>query len=274
MLTNPERIRIYQQAYLPEHLPDYVTAVSAAQPHLISDHLCLYRQQHLVFIGYPLGNPDAETPRVYEAACKLFQPSTVAIIAPTIWFPEQTYVKQPPDHYYRLNLPLDFLNPAVTYMVRRAERELVVNQGQFSKEHKKLVQSYLRGYDLRPAQKYIFTQIPRYLKISATARLLEARKKKALVAFTVVDVGSADYAFYLFNFRSDQINVPGASDLLFREMVKLTQAEGKKAINLGLGVHAGIRHFKEKWGGVPFCSHASAYISREPMVSGRLVDKL
>ena len=42
--------------------------------------------------------------------------------------------------------------------------------------------------------------------------------------------------------------MPGASDLLFSEMAQLAQSEGKEAINLGLGVHTGIRRFKEKMG--------------------------
>jgi hypothetical protein len=56
--------------------------------------------------------------------------------------------------------------------------------------------------------------------------------------------------------------VPGASDLLFNEMVRLAQSEGKQAINLGLGVHRGIRRFKEKWGGEPFLNHRSVLIQR------------
>lgn len=274
MLTEQERRRIYQQAYLPEHLPDYVTAVSSSQPYLISDHLCLFRQRHLTFIGYPLGDPDADTAQAYNEACRHLQPASVAIIAPTIWFPEQTHLNRPSDYYYRLDLPLPSISPAVTYMVRRAEKELVVSQGRFGKEHKSLIQHYLSGYGLIAEQKYIFKKIPRYLRMSATGRLLEARKGKVLVAFTIMDIGSADYAFYLFNFRSRQINVPGASDLLFLEMMKLARAEGKKALNLGLGVHAGIRHFKKKWGGVPFWPYASTKFVRAQMVSGRLIDKL
>jgi hypothetical protein len=95
-----------------------------------------------------------------------------------------------------------------------------------------------------------------------------------LVAFSIVDMGSARYAFYQFNFRSSKIAVPGASDLLFIEMVRLAQSEGKEAINLGLGVHTGIRHFKEKWGGEPFLSHNSVLIHRKPVVFGKLADKL
>jgi hypothetical protein len=38
-------------------------------------------------------------------------------------------------------------------------------------------------------------------------------------------------------------------------MIELTREQGKKEINLGLGVNEGIRRFKEKWGGVPFLNY-------------------
>ena len=130
------------------------------------------------------------------------------------------------------------------------------------------------GHRFNQRQKYLFKHISQYLKASDSAVLLEARMGNELVAFNIVDLGAADYAFYLFSFRSSKINVPGASDLLFHEMVNLAQAEGKKAINLGLGVNAGIRRFKEKWGGVPFLPYVSAMVHRGPVDLGRLAQKL
>jgi hypothetical protein len=159
-------------------------------------------------------------------------------------------------------------------MVRRAGRELQVKEGRFGKEHQKLVKDFLSRHDLTREQRYIFKRILHYSKRSMTMRLLEARKEDVLVAFTIVDTGSANYAFYLFNFRSVEENVPGASDLLFHEMVSLAQAELKGALNLGLGIHPGIRRFKEKWGGVSFLTHASAFVRRQPLEMGRLVGKL
>ena len=104
--------------------------------------------------------------------------------------------------------------------------------------------------------------------------LLEARKGKKLVAFNIVDLGAAYYAFYLFNFRSSKHNVPGASDMLVHEMVNLALIEGKKAVNLGLGINPGIRRFKEKWGGTPFMKYASAFVYKREVDLGRLAKKL
>ena len=274
MLSNQDLSHIYRHAYIPEHLPDYVEAISNAEPHLIENHLCFIIKNHLLFIGYSLSGDSRDSVRAYTAACSEFRPSTAAIIAPELWKIEDYFEEQPVDSYYRLELPLVAVPPGVAYMVRRAEKDLVLDTGKFGREHKKLIKSFIAGHSLSDQQNYIYKHLHHYLKRSKTARLLEVRKKDRLAAFTIVDLGSADSAFYLFNFRSTRVDVPGASDLLFREMVNLAQSEVKKAINLGLGINKGIRRFKEKWGGVPFLPHASAMVHRGPVNLGNLAKKL
>ena len=274
MLSNEEHQRIYRQAYLPEHLPDYVTAVSGAEPYLIKNHLCFFHRRHLMFIGFPLGDPADDTIQAYSSACERFRPATVSIIAPEIWLAEDDCEKQAPDSYYRLKLPLDGLQAEVAYMVRRAGRDLVVSRGKFSRDHKHIVKTFLSSRRFTPEQTHLFKRIHAYLKYSSSAVLLDARKSGRLAAFTVLDLGSAEYAFYLFNFRSTKFNIPGSSDLLFSEMVSIAQSNGKKAINLGLAVNPGIRYFKEKWGGVPFLSYEAALVYRETQGLGDLAQKL
>ena len=274
MLNNQDLSHIYRHAYIPEHLPDYVEAISSAKPHLIENHLCFFSNNHLVFIGYSLSGDNRDSARAYAAACNEFQPSTAAIIAPELWQIAESFEEQPTDSYYRLDLPLGLIAPGVAYMIRRAEKDLTICNGKFGKEHKKLIKGFLSGHDLSAPQQYIFKHIRYYLKRSKTGRLLEARKNGLLAAFTIVDLGSADFAFYLFNFRSNKVHVPGASDLLFREMVNLAQSEGKKSINLGLGINTGIRRFKEKWGGVPFLAYNSALVRRETWDLGDIAKKL
>ncbi|MCJ7774258.1 MAG: hypothetical protein MUP22_14140, partial [Desulfobacterales bacterium] len=89
-----------------------------------------------------------------------------------------------------------------------------------------------------------------------------------------VDLGSTDFAYYLFNFRSKHIHIPGASDLLFWEMILLAQSNGKKAINLGLGINDGIRRFKQKWGGKPFLPYTTDLMSTQSFDLGHLANKL
>ncbi|MEJ2728682.1 MAG: hypothetical protein P8185_09245 [Deltaproteobacteria bacterium] len=277
MLNSEDSSRIYQHAYLPEHLPGYVERISGAQPHLHGNYLCFIRRTHLIFIGYPLEVPSDDTPAAYTSACKRFDPSTVALIAPEIWLDSAAVEIQPGDSYYRLDLPLKSIHPEVAYMVRRAKKELEVKYGRFGTEHKKLIRKFIRNHDLTAAQIQIFKHVGNYANHSKTARLIEARRAERLAAFTIADMGSAKHAFYLFNFRSSKIVVPGASDLLFDAMVRLAQSEGKDAINLGLGIHAGIRRFKEKWGGVAFLPYRSAFVYRKQPAGpemGQLADKL
>ena len=274
MLNNQERQWIYRHAYLPEHLPDYVGAVSGAEPFLHHNYLYFLGKKHLIFNGYPL-EPDSDPPdQVYDIVCRRSRPSTVAVIAHDLWLPAEQYEHQATDSYYRLDLPLTSIDAAVAYMVRRAQRDLHVSRGRFGKEHKKIIRAFLAGHRINRRQKYIFKHIAQYLKASDSAVLLEARKQNKLVAFSIVDFGAVDYAFYLFSFRSVKIKVPGASDLIFQAMVNQAQAEGKKAVNLGLGVNAGIRHFKEKWGGVPFLKYCSALVDKREVDIGNLVKKL
>jgi len=274
MLSKEDCHRIYQQAYLPEHLPDYVAAVSGAEAYLIENHICFCQRHHMMFIGFPLGDPGSDTAQAYLAACERHEPATVAIIAPRIWLSDDACEKQPGDKYYRLTLPLDAIHAQVAYMVRRAQRDLVIVRGKFGREHKRIVKEFLTTRQLTPDQVYLFKHLQPFLKHSSSAILLEARKGREMVAFTVMDLGSVNYAFYLFNFRSIKFNIPGASDLLFHEMVNLAQSSGKRAINLGLGINFGIRCFKEKWGGVPFLSCETAVLHRETPDLSRLAKKL
>ena len=274
MLSSADSSRIYRHAYLPEHLPVYVESISGARPHLHRNYLCFTRKTHLIFIGYPLSGSSDDAPRAYASACERFDPQTVALIASDIWLPPATVEKQPPDSYYRLNLPLKTMNSKTANMVRRAGRELTVRHGKFMRAHKKLVKAFLKDHRLTAEQISVYNRIGKYLARSSTAHLIEAIKRDVLVAFTVVDTGSADNAFYLFNFRSKKEYIPGASDLLFKAMVDLAQSEGKKAINLGLGIHAGIRRFKEKWGGKPFLSYITDIKNIRPLDFNDLSKKL
>lgn len=267
MLTTLERDLLFRYAYIPEHLPDYVEAVSLAEPHIHEGYVCFSRGAVLVFIGFPLQAVPSERMgqdlrMKLESACERFQPATISVIAPGIP-PDGHVAAREDDHYFRVSLPLGAVKPDEAYMVRRARRELIVGEAAFGREHAALIEDFIAERDMSAAHLEIFRSIARYLDCSQTARLLEARREDDLVAFTIFDLGSADYAFYLFNFRSRSIHVPGASDLLLCEMAGLAVEEGKRYLNLGLGVNSGIRSFKEKWGAIPFLPYSWATIKRK-----------
>lgn len=274
MLTSQEIDFVRQRAYVPEHILEYVESISGAKAYLYSEHLCFVKEKHLIFVGYPLGS-GSNTQLAYEAVCHRFQPTTVTILTPQLWFSPSNYENWQEDFYYRLVLPLHFLSPELAYMVRRAAREVEVIEGKFGKEHQQLVNEFLSGHEVPEGQRLIFKRIPQYLSRSKTARLLEARRgDSVLVAFNIVELGSADYAFHLFHFHSIKEKIPGTSDLLFHRMVLLVQDEGKKFLNMGLGINPGIRWFKQKWGGVPFLPYISFLIHRQPSQMEALFDRL
>jgi hypothetical protein len=274
MLSEEERQYIYRRAYIPEHLPEYVTAISGAKPHLVENYLCFCDRRHMMFIGYPLDGQGSDIAHAFKEACKRCSPVTVSVIAPEIWLEADDCEKQPPDSYYRIQLPLEESPAEVAYMVRRAQKELVVAPGRFGRHHKRIVQAFLKSRRFSPEQIHLFKHLHHYLKRSTSAVLLDARKDGRLAAFTVLDLGSADYAFYLFNLRSAEVNIPGSSDLLFHEMVNISHFNGKKAINLGLTINPGIRRFKEKWGGVPFLPYEAGLVYRAGQDLDALAQKL
>jgi len=260
MLSPQQQSLIYQHAYIPEHLPEYVQSISGADAALHEGYLCYPIRDHLIFVGYPLEDRCIALEQAYESAVKRFRPATVAVIAASISFCKRRLEGQTEDQYYKLDLPLSRVPAAAAYMIRRAAVELLVCEGAFGSDHELLITNFLSARKLGLSHEEIFRGIPQYLERSRTALLLEVRKGDQLAAFSIVDFGSADYAFYMFNFRSLTAGVPGASDLLFHEMVRLAEAKGKRAVNLGLGINPGVIRFKEKWGAAPFLPYASAMI--------------
>lgn len=268
MLSSADRDLIYQKAYLPEHLWVYVEAISGGRAHLHGSYLCYECGDHLLFVGYSLGSPAMDVAEAFRSAWQRFAPATAAVIAPEVKVSSPYVEIQAPDDYYRMQLPSHPAPPKVANMLRRADRELQVVSGRFQWEHRRLVNEFIKTHPLSAEQIFIFKRIGEYLKRSKTARVLEARKGARLAAFSIVDLDAADCAFYMFNFRSSKTFVPGASDLLFHHMLQLAQSEAKQVVNLGLGLHPGVRRFKEKWGGRPFIRHCPAMVFRDKPKAG------
>ncbi len=144
-------------------------------------------------------------------------------------------------------------------MLKRADRELSVERSNnFDEEHRKMIEEFLKTHPVDEATRFIFKRIDEYLSSSPTAWVFDARNKRdELVAFDVAEFTPKDYSLYMFNFSSDALYVPGASDLLLSEVIQQAKTERKKYINLGLGINPGVTFFKEKWGGVAFLPYAS-----------------
>jgi hypothetical protein len=259
MITASEEGHIERHAYLPEHVPGYVTAISQTEPFLFGDFLAYAKKGHVILVGYPLEAP-FEAKRLEQAleeAIKRFNPESVALMAPAIPPSLGKGDHLPSDHYYRVEPSSIIISPKVRNMLKRAGRELsVAEHASFAEDHRELVESFLKTHPVDEATRFIFQRIDRYLASSRTAAIFEARTDEGrLVAFTIAEFKPRDVAMYMFHFSSEDRYVPGASDMLLFRVIQQARAAGKKYLNLGLGVNPGIAFFKKKWGGVAYLPH-------------------
>lgn len=256
MISSSERQYIEAQAYLPEHLVSYVTAVRPLEPLLIEDFVAYRGQAELVFVGYPLeaAFSEARLQRAFAEAKRRFKPRVTALIAPALPAELKAGIGKPSDHYYKLDLSTPAIPPKTRNMIQRAKRELVIRQIKDPEsDHEKLILSFMESRPLNEASRLIFPQIPHYVRSSPGAFILEARNGQGeLVAFDVADFSAKNWAMYMFNITSQSAYIPGASDLLLAEIVRCARTENKTALNLGLGINSGVTFFKKKWGGTPF----------------------
>jgi hypothetical protein len=261
MITPAEREYIEENAYLPEHIPQYVTAISKTEPFLFDDYIVHAKKDHFIFVGYPLKDPfnEEQMGKALEDAIKRFKPESVSLTAPSIPSSLNDCVHPPSDHYYRIDLSALLLSQKLRNMLKRAGRDLSVEKNKtFDEEHRKMVDDFLKTHPVDEGIRIIFERIGEYLSSSTTAWVFDARNNRGeLVAFDIAEFKPRDYALYMFNYSSDALYVPGASDLLLFEVIRQARTEGKKQINLGLGINPGVTFFKKKWGGVVFLPYAS-----------------
>lgn len=261
MLTSSEKDYIYQNAYIPEHIADYVAAVSEAEPFLINDFICYRSNDFLVFNGYPLNGvfEELEMKKALDAAIGQFQPAQIVLIASSIPQLEYTSSKSESDAYYRLELANMLINQKVRNMIKHATRKLHCEKSRSIKdEHRQLISEFLTSRELDEAARYLFNRIPEYISAVSSSIIFEARNSSGkLIAFDIAEFGARNYAFYMFNFRSQKDYAPGASDILLYEIINAAKDAGKLFINLGLGINKGVIFFKKKWGAAPFLAYKS-----------------
>lgn len=262
MLNESQQEFITKNAYLPEHLPAYFVPFSDLEPHLAGPYVYYAGPDRLSFIGYPL-DEEFETGRMNQVLNRLVgerRPAGLRVIAPeTPAIHGYRIARREQDCYFRLDLAGLKVRPKVHNTVRRAGRELVVTVGRgFTVEHQRLLVRFIRNKALPEETAYFFHRLPDYLAHSETAFLVEARTRDggALAAYDVVEFGTGAYCFYLFNItnREDRY-VPGTSDLLLAELIRLAREQHKRYLNLGLGINPGVEKFKSKWGAGPFLEY-------------------
>ena len=256
MITPQEEAYVSEKAYVPEHIINLMGPISKGEPFLKEDHLGFVKDNWLILVGYPLDGDFSQVrgERVVKQVVDTFRPEVLWFIGPEILPSLMVSCKErEADQYYTLDLEHTKLKPSLQRVADKASKELIVERGHsMSKEHNLLVAELLNREKLPPRVTELYRAMPEYVSRSSSACTLDARDRNGkLSAFFVVELGAKNFSTYVLGCHSKKHYVPHASDLLFQEMIKLTREHGKHLIHLGLGVNAGIKRFKEKWGGSP-----------------------
>ncbi|MCS7214997.1 MAG: hypothetical protein RMI30_02685 [Thermodesulfovibrio sp.] len=256
MLSIEQKEYIRKNAYIPEHLTDYVYCISQAEPFLSEEYIFYLKDSHLIFIGYPLvkTHSDKLTQKILQMTIEKFRPKTVAFIASFPLTFQKKVIQKASDFYYQLDISNFVINSSIRNTIKRALREVDIERNnKITVEHIELIDEFIKTHDIDQYTRLIFQKIPDYINLSQTVVLFNARDKKGNIsAFSIADYGSDNYAFYMFNIRSHKNYVPGVSDLILNEIIKEARERGKSYMNLGLGINKGIEFFKKKWSGKPF----------------------
>ncbi len=247
-------------AYIPEHLAGLMTLISQGRPFLIDEYLGFVKDNWLTFVGYPLERPftPERCEEVVRRAVETYRPEVLWFIGPEV--PPslgESCTRRQTDDYFRLDLAGGEVKPALGRAAEKVAARLAVERSRaFTRHHQALVAEFMERQELPALVAELYRVMPRYVGGSATACLLNAWDSQGrLSAFYVVERAAPAFDTYVLGCYSKKYYTPHASDLLFWEMVKLARESGKPALQLGLGVNAGIRRFKEKWGGVPFLKY-------------------
>jgi len=256
MLTAEEKAYISEHAYVPEHCIGLMTHVSGGEPFLIDDFFVCRKDNWIILIGYPF--EDDFNIKDFEAVVskvrEKFRPDFVSLIAPEIPPVLASNCQETEsDAYFTLQTQHTVIHSAVKRNLKKARRYLRVESSSVMQEdHQELMQEFVERAQPPDRVKRLLFKMPEFVAHADTAYVLNARDKaNKLTAFYVVDVEARQFSNYIIGCHSKKNYVLGASDLLLFELINLNQEYNKQYIHLGLGVNAGIRRFKEKWGAAP-----------------------
>ena len=256
MLTPEEQSYILTNAYVPEHTVGLMTSLSGGEPFLIDDLFCCCKDKWVILVGYPLRHPfgSAYLEAVLEKIKQKFKPGRLSLIAPQV--PPHLAVdcrERDSDYYYTLETCDPVIRSPVKRNLRKARQNLRVEFSSGMQDvHRELMHEFVGRTLLSERVKRLLFKMPEFTAGSDMALVLNAwDKANKLAAFYVIDLEAKQFSNYIMGCHSKKNYVRGASDLLLFELINLSLEYDKPYIHLGLGVNAGIRRFKAKWGAVP-----------------------
>ncbi|PTN34888.1 translation initiation factor IF-2 [Desulfonatronum sp. SC1] len=290
-MLGPDRLdHVAARAVVPEQLICYVRAVAGSTPRLFDACLGYESPDDLVLIGYPLHDPpqslfdeqalsrsvdlaleSSRAPRITVlAATRPRQAPAVATKEPPADKSPGQSSGQPRDAYLALPIPAPAPNQKLRNLLRRAGREVTLDQGRvLDQEHLALIDRYLEYRDLEPGTRLVFRNIPAYVQSCPGALVVSAWLNRSdgpprLAGFVVGDFTSLSTAFYMFAFRDPDLAPPGTADLLLHALLQEGEKRGQVRMNLGLGINPAIRYFKQKWGAEVFLPCVETSWERRP----------
>jgi hypothetical protein len=272
--TDEALAAVLRRATVPEHSVRFMQAMSGGAPFLEDGFLFFGAANWLLAIGYPFEGDYA--PEAFEqalaAALRRTRAKACWAICPAL--PERLKPHRcDQDHYYRL--PLDGrVPPRLDRLAQKAAVRLTVTEGRrFTSAHRRLWAEFLGRVPLAPRVRELYARTEAVLQATPGLSLLDAWDREGhLAASLLIDSDPANFSAYLLGAHSRSHYTPHASDLLFREMIRIARGQGKAFLHLGLGVNAGIRRFKVKWGGVPGPAYEMAEWQEEERTAGLVGD--
>lgn len=256
MLTAEEQAYILEHAYVPEHCISLITGVSRSEPFLVDDFFACLKDSWIILIGYPLD--DKFTTRKLEAVVskirKKFSPNRISLIAPELPASFASSCRESErDVYYTLQTQKPVIHSALKRNLKKARQHLRVEScPQMQQAHRELMQEFIERLQPPERVERLLFKMPEFVAGADRAFVLNAwDSQNNLCAFYVVDIEARPFSNYIIGCHSKKNYILGASDLLLFELINLSRDYDKHYIHLGLGINAGVRRFKEKWGGVP-----------------------
>jgi hypothetical protein len=256
MLTSEQEAYILKQAYVPEHCIRLMTLVSGGEPFLTDDYFICHKDNWIILIGYPL--EDNFTSDNFEAVFskirKKFRPDYISLIAPQVPSSLASDCQESEsDVYFTLPTQQTVIRSSVKRNLKKARQSLrVESSSRMRDDHQELMAEFIERAQPSGRVKRLMFKMPEFVARADKAFVLNAwDESDKLAAFYVVDFEARQFSNYIIGCHSKANYVLGASDLLLFELLNMSLKFDKEYIHLGLAVNAGIRRFKEKWGGVP-----------------------
>jgi uncharacterized protein YbaP (TraB family) len=249
-------------------------AMSGGEPFLEGGFLFFGAADWLLGIGYPFEGAyvPAAFDRAIAAAVRRTRANACWAICPEL--PERLGPHRcEKDRYYVL--PLDGAIPGrLEHLADTAAAGLTVAEGQrFTPAHRRLWAEFLGRVPLPPRVRELYARTEAVLPNAAGLGLLDAWDREGnLAASLLLDSEPVPFISYLLGAHSRDHYAPHATDLLFREMIRIARGQGKRYLHLGLGVNDGLRRFKTKWGGVPDLAYEMAAWQEQARSAGMVGD--